>query len=78
MPIGAYDPWIWNHCNPEQAVELANLAGARYIVPIHHQTFRLSNEPMHEPIERFQAALQDEPERIALRRIGEQCVCPKT
>jgi L-ascorbate metabolism protein UlaG (beta-lactamase superfamily) len=78
MPIGAYDPWIWNHCNPEQAVELANLAGARYIVPIHHQTFRLSNEPMHEPIERFQAALQDEPERIALRRIGEQFVCPKT
>jgi L-ascorbate metabolism protein UlaG (beta-lactamase superfamily) len=71
MPIGAYQPWIWNHCNPEQAVELANAAGARYIVPIHHQTFQLSHEPMAEPIERFQAALQAEPERIALRKIGE-------
>ena len=78
MPIGAYDPWIWNHCNPEQAVELANLAGARYIVPVHHQTFRLSNERMREPIERLEAALHEEPERIALRRIGEQFVCPKT
>jgi L-ascorbate metabolism protein UlaG (beta-lactamase superfamily) len=78
MPIGAYQPWIWNHCNPEQAVELANLAGARYIVPVHHQTFRLSNEPMHEPIERFTAALAKEPERIALRQIGETFVCPKT
>jgi L-ascorbate metabolism protein UlaG (beta-lactamase superfamily) len=77
MPIGAYDPWIWNHCNPEQAVDLANLAGARYVVPVHHQTFRLSNERMHEPIERLEAALQQEPERIALRRIGEHFVCPK-
>lgn len=77
LPIGAYRPWIWNHCSPEQAVELANLAGARYIVPVHHQTFRLSNEPMNEPIERFQAALQKEPERIALQRIGESFVCPR-
>ena len=78
MPIGAYQPWIWNHCSPEQAVELANLAGARHIVPVHHQTFRLSNEPMHEPIERFEAALRSEPERIALRQIGETFVCPRT
>jgi L-ascorbate metabolism protein UlaG (beta-lactamase superfamily) len=77
LPIGAYQPWIWNHCSPEQAVELANQAGARYIVPVHHQTFRLSNEPMNEPIERFQAALQKEPERIALKRIGEIFVCPR-
>ncbi len=75
MPIGAYQPWIRNHCTPEQAVELANTAGAKYIAPVHHQTFRLSNEPMNEPIERFQAALQNEPERIALRRIGETFVC---
>src|SRR2546427_6836363 len=24
MPIGAYRPWIWNHCTPEQAVRMAN------------------------------------------------------
>jgi len=77
MPIGAYQPWIRNHCTPEQAVEMANQSGARYLVPVHHQTFKLSNEPMHEPLERFQAALQTEPERIALRQIGEHFVCPR-
>jgi len=76
MPIGAYQPWIWNHCDPEQAVEMANWAGARYIVPVHHQTFKLSDEPMHEPIERIQAALQKEPERLALRQVGETFVVP--
>lgn len=75
MPFGAYDPWIWNHCNPEQAIEMANWAGASYIVPVHHQTFRLSNEPMHEPIERARAALRHEPERLALTLVGQTFVC---
>lgn len=78
MPIGAYQPWIWNHCTPEEAVEMANRAGAKYIVPVHHQTFKLSDEPMNEPIERFEAALAKEPERVAVRRIGESFVCPRT
>jgi L-ascorbate metabolism protein UlaG (beta-lactamase superfamily) len=78
MPIGAYRPWIWNHCTPEQALEMANAAGANYIVPVHHQTFKLSDEPPLEPIERMQAALAKEPERLALRRIGETFVCPET
>src|SRR5262249_35812332 len=77
MPLGAYDPWIRNHCNPEQAVEMANWAGASYIVPVHHQTFRLSNEPMKEPIERAQIALQHEPERLALNSVGQTFVCPE-
>jgi L-ascorbate metabolism protein UlaG (beta-lactamase superfamily) len=76
MPIGAYQPWIHAHCTPEQAVNMANDAGARYVVPIHHQTFQLSEEPMGEPIERVQAALQREPERLALQKIGETFVCP--
>lgn len=71
MPIGAYRPWIWNHSNPEQALEMADAAGARFLVPIHHQTFRLSEEPMSEPIERLQNALRHEPERLALRSIGQ-------
>jgi L-ascorbate metabolism protein UlaG (beta-lactamase superfamily) len=71
MPIGAYQPWIRNHCTPEQAVEMANSVEARYIIPVHHQTFRLSNEPMNEPIERLTAALAAEPGRLALRQIGE-------
>jgi L-ascorbate metabolism protein UlaG (beta-lactamase superfamily) len=76
MSIGAYNPWIRSHCTPEQAVEMANAAGARFIMPVHHQTFRLSLEPLHEPIERFEAALRDQPERIVLREIGETFVLP--
>ena len=74
MPVGAYDPWIWNHCSPEQAVALANDAGARLVVPVHHQTFELSREPFMEPIERTQAALAKEEERLALRQIGQTVV----
>jgi L-ascorbate metabolism protein UlaG (beta-lactamase superfamily) len=76
MSIGCYDPWIRSHCNPEQAVQMANDAGAQYIIPIHHQTFRLSFEPFRELIERFERALADEPQRIALREIGETFVLP--
>ncbi len=74
MPIGAYDPWITNHCTPEQAVRMADAAGARFFVPIHHQSFSLSREPLLEPIERAEAALAQEQGRIALRRIGETAV----
>ena len=74
--IGAYEPWIRSHCTPEQAVAMAEAAGARYLLPVHHQTFKLSFEPFREPIERFVAALADEPERIALREIGETFVLP--
>ena len=74
MPIGAYNPWIHSHCTPEQAVQMANEAGAHFIMPVHHQTFRLSFEAFREPIERFQAALRETPERIALREIGETLV----
>ena len=76
MPIGAYNPWIHSHCTPEQAVHMANEAGAHFIMPVHHQTFRLSAEDFREPIERFQAALRETPERIALREIGETFVLP--
>ena len=30
MPIGAYNPFITAHCNPEEAVQMANAAGAKY------------------------------------------------
>jgi L-ascorbate metabolism protein UlaG (beta-lactamase superfamily) len=75
MPIAAYNPWIRNHCTPEQAVEMASQAGAKFILPVHHETFDLSDEPLTEPIQRLQAALEKEPERLALRRAGETFAC---
>jgi L-ascorbate metabolism protein UlaG (beta-lactamase superfamily) len=74
VPIGAYDPWIMSHCSPEEAVAMANEARARYVVPIHHQTFRLGREPIYEPIRRFRNAL--EPDRVALTEVGETFQLP--
>lgn len=71
MPVGAYDPWIRYHCSPEQAVAMADAAGARLFVPVHHQSFRLSREPFAEPIERTQQALREERDRLGLREIGQ-------
>lgn len=68
--IAAYDPWIRNHANPEQAWAMFKLSGARYLVPIHWGTFKLSNEPMEEPLRRLAAAAGAEADRIVLKRIG--------
>ncbi len=72
MPIGAYDPWIRVHCNPEQAVQMAGHAGAEFILPVHHQTFLLSREPKLEPVQRALAAVGSATERICLRSIGQE------
>jgi L-ascorbate metabolism protein UlaG (beta-lactamase superfamily) len=72
MPIGAYDPWIRSHCNPEQALAMANQAGAEFMLPVHHQTFKLSNEPRREPIERLLLASGSAQDRIATRDIGDE------
>ncbi len=74
MPIGAYDPWVHNHCTPEEAVAMADAANARLFIPVHHRSFRLSREPVDEPIERADAALAREAGRLALRDIGETVV----
>ncbi|MFL6538082.1 MAG: MBL fold metallo-hydrolase [Chthoniobacterales bacterium] len=77
MAISAYNPWIRSHATPEQVVAMCNQAGVKFIMPVHHQTFRLSDEPFREPIERFERALAAQPERIALREIGETFVLPE-
>lgn len=70
--IGAYNPYIAAHATPEQALEMANDCRAERILPMHHSTFRLSHEPTTEPIERMQAALNSNPDRLILREVGQQ------
>jgi L-ascorbate metabolism protein UlaG (beta-lactamase superfamily) len=72
LPIGAYDPWIRSHCNPEQAWRMGADCGAEHLLPVHHQTFRLSREPYFEPVERFVAAAGSRPERVVATRIGQE------
>jgi len=68
--IGAYDPWIYNHANPEQVWAIFQQTHARYLIPIHWGTFRLSKEPMHEPMQRLIAAAGIQQDRIVIRQIG--------
>jgi L-ascorbate metabolism protein UlaG (beta-lactamase superfamily) len=72
MPVGAYNPWIHSHCNPEQAWQMAQDAGAEFFLPVHHQTFSLSREPYFEPIERVCQSAARHPDRVAVHRIGQQ------
>jgi L-ascorbate metabolism protein UlaG (beta-lactamase superfamily) len=72
MPIGAYNPWISNHCTPEQAIEMAQWAGAEHIMPVHHQTFVLSREPVDEPIERFFGKIGGQTDRVVAHEIGRE------
>jgi len=78
VPIGAYNPWVRSHCNPEEAVAMAGEARARYLLPIHHATFQLSQEPMNEPIARFRAAMSSTPDRMAATEIGQTFRIPAT
>lgn len=74
MPIGSYGSKSGNHCTPEEAVLMANECRAEYVMPIHHRTFPIGREPIHEPLERFEQAI--EKERIAIREAGETWVLP--
>jgi L-ascorbate metabolism protein UlaG (beta-lactamase superfamily) len=69
MPIGSYKPFECSHCTPEQAVQMANDAGAKYLLPIHHKTFTLGREGPVEPVQRLEVAL--ERERIGWRDVGQ-------
>jgi len=77
LPIGAYDPWIANHASPEQAWAMFKALGAEYVLPVHHSTFRLSREPVDEPIRRFLAAAGDERWRIVATEVGATWSLPR-
>jgi L-ascorbate metabolism protein UlaG (beta-lactamase superfamily) len=58
LPIGAYRPDSYRgvHTCPEEALQAFLDLGARRMIPMHYGTFRLSQEPMDEPVERLEAA----------------------
>ena len=47
-------------------------AGAEHFIPVHHQTFQLSREPLMEPIERFYGVAGNQPDRVAIGRMGQE------
>jgi len=76
LPIGGYNPYIANHASPEQAWDLFHEMRARYLVPMHWRTFRISRERPFEPYERLASAGNGLASRIAVHAIGETWTLP--
>ncbi len=74
MPIGAYNPWIRNHCNPEQALQMAGEINAKYFIPIHTKTFQQGVEPFNEAIDWLKRAAPKYNLEIGLKEIGQTFV----
>jgi L-ascorbate metabolism protein UlaG (beta-lactamase superfamily) len=55
LPIGAYHPESFRavHTSPEDALQAFVDIGARYMIPMHYGTFKLSQEPVDEPVQRL-------------------------
>jgi len=53
LPIGAYNPPSFRnvHASPADATRAFLDLQARWMVPMHYGTFRLSHEPMDEPLQ---------------------------
>src|SRR5689334_15851781 len=53
LPIGAYNPPQFRnvHTNPADATQAFLDLKARWMVPMHYGTFRLSHEPVDEPLQ---------------------------
>ena len=53
LPIGAYHPASYRavHTSPADAVQAFKDLGAQWMVPMHYGSFRLSHEPVDEPLE---------------------------
>ncbi|MDT8070935.1 MAG: MBL fold metallo-hydrolase [Terriglobia bacterium] len=57
LPIGAYEPPSFRrvHTSPEDAVQAFVDLKAERMIPMHYGTFKLSHEPMEEPVQRLRA-----------------------
>lgn len=72
MPIGAYKPWRRNHCDPEEALIMAdNHIGAKYFIPIHTKTFKQGSEPIEEPLQWLQNSIPNYKISLAVKDLGE-------
>lgn len=69
--IGAYDPWEHAHATPEQAWRMAADMGSDLLLPMHHSTFELSDEPVGDPLRRLFEAAGDDADTIITPQLGE-------
>ncbi|WP_281950617.1 MBL fold metallo-hydrolase [Nitrosophilus kaiyonis] len=63
LPIGAYKPSFImrpSHLNPKEALLAFKDLNAKLFIPVHYGTFKLSDEPLCEPIEVLKKIAKDE------------------
>ncbi len=54
ISIGAYKPKFImsnSHTSPNEAIKASNDLGAKVFIPMHYGTYKLSDEPLYEPID---------------------------
>ncbi|MCX8056551.1 MAG: MBL fold metallo-hydrolase [Ignavibacteria bacterium] len=71
MPIGAYKPWINSHCNPEEALIMADDMNAKYFLPMHTRTFPHGREPWDEPIQWLKSAAPKYKTKVMIYEVGQ-------
>ena len=71
MPIGAYNPWKHAHCNPEEALKIADNIGATHFFPMHTKTFKQGTEPFEEPIDWLKKSAKNYNINLAVDSIGQ-------
>lgn len=80
LPIGAYHPPSFRsvHTSPEDALQAFLDLGAKFMIPMHYGTFRLSHEPVHEPVQRLLAAAEAEgvSNRVFVLQEGKTMIFP--
>lgn len=71
MPIGAYQPWRMNHCNPEEALQMAKDLSAKVFIPIHTNTFKQGLEPREEPLKWISDSISKYNFEYGIKQIGD-------
>lgn len=74
LPIGAYKPEFImknNHTNPDEAYRAYKDLGAKKMIPMHYGTFKLSDEPLSEPLEWIKKIEQVQKNEITILKSGE-------
>ncbi len=74
LPIGAYKPEFImknNHLNPQEAFDAFEKLQAKRMIPMHHGTFDLTDEPLDEPLQWMQEIDKRHPNKISFLNAGE-------
>lgn len=71
LPIGAYNPWQHSHCNPEEALIMADDMNAKYFLPMHTRTFPHGREPWDEPIQWLKSSSPKYKTKVMIYEVGQ-------